>query len=157
MTGRVGRGDTHENPGARTGGEPSSEAFAHRSEPTMEHAVVPGETWQGAVAVDRSAFRRSEGLFVVNQGPKAGARYALDTDPVTLGRHPDSDIFLDDITVSHRHAEVRRSGDDYLIRDMDSLNGTYLNHRLVDEGELSEGDEVQIGRFKLVFVHGTAP
>ncbi|MEM8706092.1 MAG: FHA domain-containing protein [Actinomycetota bacterium] len=106
-------------------------------------------------AIDRSAFGPHEGLFVVIQGSKSGARYALDTDIVTLGRHPESDIFLDDITVSRRHAEVRRDGARYWVRDVGSLNGTYINRDLVDDRELSDGDELQVGKFKLVFVHGT--
>ena len=115
------------------------------------------ESSPGAVFVDRSAFGRHQGLFVVNQGPKAGARYALDSDVVSLGRDPQSDIFLDDVTVSRRHAEVKRDGARYSIRDAGSLNGTYVNRTLVDHGELHEGDEVQVGKFKLVFVHGTSP
>jgi len=110
----------------------------------------------GAGSAGSAAFGADEGLFVVRQGPKAGARYALDDDLVTLGRHPKSTIFLDDITVSRRHAEVHRSQAAYKVRDVGSLNGTYVNRRLVEEGQLSEGDEVQIGRFKLVFVRGTS-
>ena len=124
---------------------------------TSEHRVVEPDASPGTVHVDRSAFGRHQGLFVVNQGPKAGARYALDSDVVSVGRDPDSDIFLDDITVSRRHAEVARDGARYSIRDVGSLNGTYVNRQLVDEGELNEGDEVQVGKFKLVFVHGTSP
>lgn len=123
---------------------------------TSEHRIVELETGPGTVPVDRSAFGRHQGLFVVNQGPKAGARYALDADTVSLGRDPDSDIFLDDVTVSRRHAEVERSGARYSIRDVGSLNGTYINRQLVDQVELNEGDEVQVGRFKLMFVHGTS-
>ncbi len=128
-----------------------------RDNDTTEHAVVDTGTPPGGVHVDRSAFGRHEGLFVVNQGPKAGARYALDADLVSVGRDPDSDIFLNDITVSRCHAEVRREGARYWIRDAGSLNGTYINRRLVEDGELTEGDEVQVGKYKLVFVHGTSP
>ena len=124
---------------------------------TTEHRVVEPDASPGTVYVDRSAFGRHQGLFVVNQGPKAGARYALDADLVSVGRDPQSDIFLDDITVSRRHAEVARDGARYSIRDVGSLNGTYVNRQLVDQVELSEGDEVQVGKFKLVFVHGTSP
>lgn len=109
-----------------------------------------------AADIDRSGFGPRDGLFVVTQGAKAGARYALDADLVSVGRHPRSDIFLDDITVSRLHAEVSRDEARYRIRDVGSLNGTYLNQRLVDSAELSDGDEVQIGKFKLVFVHGAA-
>ena len=124
---------------------------------TSEHQPVEPDASPGTVYVDRSAFGRHQGLFIVNQGAKAGARYALDSDVVSLGRDPSSDIFLDDITVSRRHAEVERDGARYSIRDVGSLNGTYVNRQLVEHGELSEGDEVQVGKFKLIFVHGTSP
>ena len=75
---------------------------------TSEHQPVEPDASPGTVHVDRSAFGRHQGLFIVNQGAKAGARYALDSDVVSLGRDPSSDIFLDDITVSRRHAEVER-------------------------------------------------
>lgn len=124
---------------------------------TTEHRAVEPDGSPGAVHVDRSAFGPHQGLFIVNHGPNAGARYALDSDVVSMGRDPASDIFLDDVTVSRRHAEVTRDGARYSIRDAGSLNGTYVNRELVDEGELDEGDEVQVGKFKLVFVHGTSP
>ena len=127
------------------------------SDATSEHQPVEPDASPGTVYVDRSAFGRHQGLFIVNQGAKAGARYALDSDVVSLGRDPSSDIFLDDITVSRRHAEVARDGARYSIRDVGSLNGTYVNRQLVEHGELSEGDEVQVGKFKLIFVHGTSP
>jgi len=111
----------------------------------------------GAGSAGSAAFGADEGLFVVRQGPKAGARYALDDDLVTLGRHPKSTIFLDDITVSRRHAEVHRSQAAYKVRDVGSLNGTYVNRKRVEEAALADGDEIQIGRFKLVFMHGTGP
>ena len=95
------------------------------------------------------------GMLVVHRGPGAGSRFVLDRDVVTAGRHPESDIFLDDVTVSRRHAEVVRSGDGYLVRDVGSLNGTYLNRERIDEAPIDNGDELQIGRFKLVFVVGT--
>ncbi len=123
----------------------------------IETQAGPAISVPSEVHVDRSAFSPRQGLFVVNQGAKTGARYALDSDLVSLGRDPRSDIFLDDITVSRRHAEVAREGERYLIRDVGSLNGTYINRTLVDEGQLNEGDEVQVGKFKLVFVRGTSP
>ena len=106
--------------------------------------------------VDLSDFGPHQGLFVVAKGPKSGARYALDEDVVTVGRHPKSSIFLDDITVSRRHAEVRRDGARYWVVDVGSLNGTYVNRVRVDERELVDGDEVQVGKYRLVFVHGTS-
>ncbi len=121
---------------------------------TTETPVVTLES-PGGIEIDRSAFGPHEGLFVVLQGAKAGARYALDDDVVTVGRHPKSTIFLDDITVSRRHAEVRRDGARYWVSDVGSLNGTYVNSERVDDTELDDGDELQVGKFKLVFVHGT--
>lgn len=92
--------------------------------------------------------------FLVRRGPKAGSRFELEDGITTLGRHPESDIFLDDITVSRRHAEVRRTADGYRVRDVGSLNGTYLNRGRVEEADLAEGDELQVGMFKLVFFSG---
>ncbi|HET9729034.1 MAG TPA: FHA domain-containing protein [Acidimicrobiia bacterium] len=94
------------------------------------------------------------GLLVVRTGADAGSSYRLDHTPVSIGRHPDSDIFLDDITVSRRHVVIERNGDGYVVRDVGSLNGTYVNRARVDEAHLHFGDEVQIGRYRLSFVVG---
>jgi len=91
-------------------------------------------------------------LLVVRRGPNAGARFLLDHDVTTSGRHPDSDIFLDDVTVSRRHVEFRRGGDGlFTVSDVGSLNGTYVNRERIDSVLLSNGDEVQIGKYRLVF------
>jgi pSer/pThr/pTyr-binding forkhead associated (FHA) protein len=95
------------------------------------------------------------GVLVVKRGPQAGSRFSLDNRVTTAGRHPESDIFLDDITVSRRHAEIERRGDGYRVRDVGSLNGTYLNRERIEQAELANGDELQIGKFKLVFFLGT--
>lgn len=92
------------------------------------------------------------GMFVVRHGPKRGSRIALDSDEVSIGRHPESDIFLDDVTVSRRHAEVRRVGAGFHVSDAGSLNGTYVNQARVDTAALNDGDEVQVGKFKLVYL-----
>jgi hypothetical protein len=91
------------------------------------------------------------GLLVVVRGPIAGTRLALTRDITTAGRHPQSDLFLDDITVSRRHAEFVRVDDGFRVRDVGSLNGTYLNRERVEESDLANGDEVQIGKYKLAF------
>jgi hypothetical protein len=93
-------------------------------------------------------------LLVVKRGPNAGSRFLLDKDVTTVGRHPESDIFLDDVTVSRRHAEFTRVGDGFVVRDVGSLNGTYLNRERLEEAPLSNGDEVQIGKFRLVYLTG---
>lgn len=95
------------------------------------------------------------GLLVVRRGPNAGSRFVLEQEVTRVGRHPASDIFLDDITVSRRHAEFVHLGDgQYVVRDVGSLNGTYLNRERTDQAPLANGDEVQIGKFKLVFLAG---
>jgi ribosomal protein L40E len=92
-------------------------------------------------------------LLVVRRGPNAGSRFLLDAPTTTAGRHPDSDIFLDDVTVSRRHAEFRRGEDGVVsVRDVGSLNGTYVNRERIDAVDLAGGDEVQIGKFRLVFL-----
>ena len=94
------------------------------------------------------------GLLVVRRGPNAGSTFALDTDSTSIGRHPDSDLFLDDVTVSRRHAVIRRIHGGYEISDVGSLNGTYVDGERIDRVPLADMDEVQIGRFVLVFLLG---
>ena len=97
-------------------------------------------------------------LLVVKRGPNAGSRFILEKTVTTAGRHPNSDIFLDDVTVSRRHAEFTRVADGYEVTDTGSLNGTYVNREAVESSALANGDEVQIGKFRLVFLTGgTAP
>ena len=107
-----------------------------------------------AAAVD--ALPDGHALLVVQRGPSAGSRFLLDTDLVGAGRHPDSEIFLDDVTVSRRHAEFRRNGKDFSVSDVGSLNGTYVNRDRIDSVELTDGDEVQIGKYRLVYFTSAA-
>lgn len=118
-----------------------------------EHAE---ETTDGDTAAAIGTLPAGSALLVVKRGPNAGSRFLLDADLTTAGRHPESDIFLDDVTVSRRHAEFLRSpnGSGFTVRDVGSLNGTYLNRERIDSAELSSGDEVQIGKFRLVFLTG---
>ncbi len=92
------------------------------------------------------------GLLVVVRGPNAGSRYLLDRESTTVGRHPDSHVFLDDVTVSRHHARVDREGEQFVLHDLGSLNGTYLGGERVDRRPLRAGDELQVGRYKLLFV-----
>ncbi len=95
---------------------------------------------------------KGHALLIVERGPDAGARYLLDTDLVTVGRHPQSDIFLDDITVSRHHVNFRRTPEGMVVEDQNSLNGTYVNRTLVDGSALLRpGDEVQIGKYRMVY------
>ena len=94
------------------------------------------------------------GVLIVKRGPNAGSKFFVDSATIQIGRHPDSDIFLDDITVSRRHAEIRRGDQGFELHDVGSLNGTYVNRERVEEADLRSGDEIQIGKFKLVFLTG---
>jgi pSer/pThr/pTyr-binding forkhead associated (FHA) protein len=91
-------------------------------------------------------------VLVVTRGEAAGSRILLDQPSTTAGRHPKSDIFLDDITVSRRHAEIAREGDGYVVRDAGSLNGTYVNRERIEEAPLTHGDVLQVGKYKLHFL-----
>lgn len=90
-------------------------------------------------------------LLVVQRGPNAGSRFLLDKDVTTAGREPASDIFLDDVTVSRRHATFTRTADGFEVADVGSLNGTYLNRVRIETAPVGNGDEVQIGKFRLMF------
>jgi pSer/pThr/pTyr-binding forkhead associated (FHA) protein len=103
------------------------------------------------VAVD--ALPPGSALLVVKRGPNAGSRFLLDQDVTTAGRHPDSDIFLDDVTVSRRHVDFRREPNGgFSVHDVGSLNGTYVNRQRIDSAVLAGSDEVQIGKFRLVYL-----
>ncbi|MEV8592082.1 FHA domain-containing protein [Streptomyces sp. NPDC052012] len=111
---------------------------------------VPTLSPEAQAAVD--ALPVGSALLVVRRGPNSGSRFLLDGDLTTAGRHPQSDIFLDDVTVSRRHVEFRRSPDgSFTVADVGSLNGTYVNRERIDQVALSNGDEVQIGKYRLVF------
>jgi len=118
------------------------------------HPTLPSDPIDDDVSVPLDDLPDS-GVLVVKRGPKAGSRFPLDHDVTTAGRHPDSDIFLDDVTVSRRHAAFEISGGGCTVRDAGSLNGTYVNRERIDERRLEPGDEVQIGKFKLVYLVGT--
>ena len=117
---------------------------------TLDQAPPTGEELQ----VDLEDVAR-RGVLIATRGPNSGSEFGLGQGVTTIGRHPDSDIFLDDVTVSRRHVEVEHASDGYTIRDVGSLNGTYVNQQLIEgDRALANGDELQVGRFKLVFVAG---
>jgi pSer/pThr/pTyr-binding forkhead associated (FHA) protein len=121
-------------------------------QPTTGEQAAPGAVDPGTVA----SLRAGTALLRVDHGPNAGSRFLLDGDVTTVGRHPSSDIFLDDVTVSRKHAEFRREGTTFSVRDVGSLNGTYVNRQRIDASPLATGDEVQIGKFRLVVMLGEA-
>jgi predicted component of type VI protein secretion system len=103
-----------------------------------------------ASAVQGPASRSAR--LVVIRGPNAGSQFPLDQPVTSAGRNPDSDIFLDDVTVSRHHAEIRLENGEFLLVDLDSLNNTYVNQEPVDSAVLVDGDEIQIGKFRLMFL-----
>ncbi|MGW0564820.1 FHA domain-containing protein [Streptomyces sp. NPDC003016] len=122
---------------------------AYEAEVTGQTAL-PSLSPEAQAAVD--ALPLGAALLVVRRGPNSGSRFLLDGELTTAGRHPQSDIFLDDVTVSRRHVEFRRGADGgFTVSDVGSLNGTYVNRERIDSVPLSNGDEVQIGKYRLVF------
>jgi pSer/pThr/pTyr-binding forkhead associated (FHA) protein len=108
----------------------------------------------GLTAADQAAIEAlpaGSALLVVRRGPNAGARFLLDAPRTTAGRRPDSDIFLDDVTVSRKHAEFLRRDGGFVVRDVGSLNGTYVQRDRIEEAVLRDGDEVQIGKYRMIF------
>ena len=117
----------------------------------METGATASENIGGVEGLPEGAA-----LLVVKRGPNAGARFLLDQDTTTAGRHPEADIFLDDVTVSRRHAEFRRNAGEFEVVDVGSLNGTYVNREPRNTQQLTNGDEIQIGKFRLVFITAEA-
>jgi pSer/pThr/pTyr-binding forkhead associated (FHA) protein len=111
--------------------------------------IEPSDDAAESLLAAQRDLRPDQALLVVERGPTAGSRFLIDADRTTLGRQPDSDIFLDDVTVSRRHAEISRDGGRFSIHDLGSLNGTYVNLQRVEDTELADQDEIQIGKFKL--------
>lgn len=115
-------------------------------------SAAPKLTEEQMAAVE--ALPSGSALLIAHTGPNSGARFLLDSDVSTAGRHPNADVFLDDVTVSRRHAEFRRTKRGFELVDTGSLNGTYVNQDRVDHVLLRQLNEVQIGKFRLTFYLG---
>jgi pSer/pThr/pTyr-binding forkhead associated (FHA) protein len=146
------------NCGAALRPEQSSAAASNETSTiTIKGGFEPGELAEkgkGLSGADQAAIDAlppGSALLVVRRGPNSGSRFLLDSDTTTAGRHPSSDIFLDDVTVSRRHAEFVRADVGFEVRDVGSLNGTYVNGDRIDATQLSAGDEVQVGKYRLVY------
>lgn len=122
---------------------------------TMTFAPVEaaGEVADEEVTVDIGDEPAGAGILVVRRGPNAGSRFWLEEGVTTIGRSPTSGIFLDDVTVSRSHAQITNGAGVFVVADVGSLNGTYLNRERIDKAPLRSGDELQIGKFRLVFLH----
>ena len=130
-------------------------AFLGASEPAPGAATAAyrlGETGEIEAVELEEVVARGAALVIRAGGGRAGESFPLDGDRLTVGRRPDSDIFLDDVTVSRDHAVLVRRGDDYFLDDCGSLNGTYVNRRRIESHRLSDGDELQIGKYKLAYL-----
>lgn len=129
-------------------GSDTTQTFGHDA----DLSFVPfGSALSTAELEAIDALPSGAALLLVRSGPTAGARYLLDTDVTTVGRHPEADIFFDDVTVSRRHAEITRQGASFELVDQRSLNGTYVNGERVDRAALTNGSELRIGKFRLNF------
>ena len=120
------------------------------SDTTMSYTPEDGE--DDAAAILDEIKHEGPALVVRSGGGRAGEHFLLEGEQTTVGRSPDCDVFLDDVTVSRRHALVVRRDGQFIIEDKGSLNGTFLNRRRIESGELEDGDEVQIGKYKLTFL-----
>ncbi len=117
--------------------------------PQSDTTVEPKLSTDERAAV--AALPAGSALLIAHSGPNSGARFLLDQDVTTAGRHPNADVFLDDVTVSRKHVEFRRSPEGFRVVDSMSLNGTYVNNDRVDNLLLRTGNEIQIGKFRLTF------
>jgi hypothetical protein len=148
----------HRNPPASTF---CSSCGAVLDKPSLRTNVLPktDPLLDGIYDDDNAVVRAGEVepgevMLVVRQGPEIGTRYALVGEKMSVGRVPDNDIQLDDFTVSRQHAVLVRESNDWLLRDLGSLNGTYVNNERVEEAVVRHGDAIQIGRFRLVAFFG---
>lgn len=133
-------------------GGPGEESSTQRFGPDFQaklHGLESGVSLEEQEII--AALPPGSALLVVRRGPNVGARFLLDKDVTLAGRHPEADIFLDDVTVSRKHAEFVRHGSAFEVRDLGSLNGTYFDGVLIDQALLHEGAEVQVGKFRLTF------
>jgi hypothetical protein len=132
-------------------GQPTSETTSIQLTPVRHHEP---DDRPPLAPEERAAVRAlppGSALLIAHSGPNAGARFLLDSDTTTAGRHPDADIFLDDVTVSRKHVQFVRTPEGFEVVDTGSLNGTYVNQDRVDNVLLKNGSEVQIGKFRLTY------
>ena len=137
--------------GAFVGGPAEGDGGGGDEPTTMTYTVDDTGEMQ-PVDIDETVERSGAALVIRAGGGRAGESFPLGAGRVTIGRRPVSDIFLDDVTVSRDHAILVRRGQDYFLDDCGSLNGTYVNRRRIESHRLDDGDELQIGKYKLAFL-----
>ena len=131
------------------GASDTTMSFGSLSPAELDLVAPAGLTSDELAAVH--ALPETSALLIMQRGPSVGARFLLDADRTVAGRSTDADIFLDDVTVSRKHAEFVRELDNFVVRDIGSLNGTYVNRTRIESAILCPGDEVQIGKYRLTF------
>lgn len=117
--------------------------------------VEESEPETGEIPVTIDELEEGRAILVVKKGPEAGTKFSVDKEVTTCGRDATNDLFLDDVTVSRQHAEIRREDSGFSIKDVGSLNGTFVNRERVESSQLANADEIQIGKFKLIIFFGT--
>lgn len=136
-------------PEYRGDGPDTTVSFGSLAPVDQEAPARVGLTADEAAAVQ--ALPPTSALLIMQRGPSSGARFLLDAERTTAGRSTSADIFLDDVTVSRKHADFVREGNQFVVRDIGSLNGTYVNRSRIDQVVLRAGDEVQIGKYRMTF------
>ncbi len=137
---------------ARDAAPASDASTARYGDDFLAQLAVYGSELTPEEAAAVAALPSGSAILMIHRGPGAGARFLLDADSAVAGRHPDAEVFLDDVTVSRRHAEFQRRDTLFSVRDLGSLNGTYVGGQLVEAANLEDGAEVQIGKFRLTFM-----
>lgn len=132
------------------GDNPATSQFAPFGQPSADQ-VTDRRALNSDETVAIESLPYGSALLIALAGPNSGARFLLNSDKTNAGRHPRTDIFLDDFTVSRKHVQFIREGNTFRVVDSGSLNGTYVNRERIDEATLHAGDEVQIGKFRLTF------
>jgi hypothetical protein len=120
------------------------------TETTQQYTLDDGD--DEAVAALEDVGLKGPALIVRSGGGRSGETFHPEGERTTIGRSPDCDIFLDDVTVSRKHAAILRRDGSFFVEDLGSLNGTFLNRRRIESGELADGDELQIGKYRLTFL-----
>ncbi|QCB93591.1 FHA domain-containing protein [Cellulomonas shaoxiangyii] len=136
-------------PTYRGDGPDTTVSFGSLEAVDQEAPARVGLTSDESAAVQ--ALPPTSALLIMQRGPSSGARFLLDAERTTAGRSTRADIFLDDVTVSRKHADFVREGNQFVVRDIGSLNGTYVNRARIDQAVLRAGDEVQIGKYRMTF------
>lgn len=123
----------------------------NKTESIIDKKIEGMEEIAGSILEDIKNIPEGNSGLVIIKGPNIGDKFLIKKSKLTIGRNPESDIFLDDITVSRKHAVFKKSGNDFLIKDLGSLNGSYINGEIVDSAVLKNGDRIQIGKYIFLF------